>query len=64
MLNTFYVLLAVIYMLWGNACLNILSGFWLGSWFLMRACLSSSYILEMNTLLVALFANILSHFLC
>ena len=48
-------------LLWRNVCLGLLSTFWLDNFFLILSYLSYLYILEINPLLVASFANIFSH---
>ena len=50
-----------VYLLWRNVYLALLSIAGLGCVFLILSCMSCLYILEINPLSVALFANILSH---
>ena len=47
-------------LLWRNVYLDLPPMFWLGC-FLILSCMSCLYILEINSLSVALFANIFSH---
>ena len=49
-------------LLWRNVCLDLTSTFLMGLFvFLTLSCMSCFYILEINPLLVASFANIFSH---
>ena len=51
------------YPLWRNDCLGLLPSFWLGClFFLILSCMSCLYILEINSLSVASFAILFSHF--
>ena len=61
--NIFCVCWPSVCLLWRNVYLGLLPIFWLGS-FLILSCISCLYILNINFLSVASFANIFSHFAC
>ena len=51
-----------VYLLWRNVCLDLLPISWIGLFvFLILSCMTCLYILEINALSVASFANIFSH---
>ena len=61
MLNIFLCAFGCLYVFFEECLLRSSAHFWLVYFFLDIECMSCSYILEVNTLLVASFANIFFH---